>query len=405
MELVTYPKNTKIYTFNEHLDKFFYLIDGKVLVTLHSKSEVFEHGTFGEWALFNMPSEEEVTVIDNEATFYILKPEEIFNVENYEKILKAMISSISKRLLLIDAELAQSQSLPEYLGPNRMRYFKRTYPNSMKLTDNFFQELLSVKRFYANGYYKEAFETLLKIMSYTVSDDLKKELMVWHTLLSIIIDPEKADLHFRRLNPKEYNDSLSYAYLVSFFKGGQKQELLEMYMKAGLYLPPYTILTIEGETASEGYFLLKGYLKAVKLYEDKEVLLSIVKPGEFVGESALIESKTRMVTLYSISPAAIIPINCEGIQKTIQSNPNFILKLCESQIKRIKQVKELINLKKSIGSVQRINLALKYFSDIIDKANITVKDISNISDCPYEEVVEELRRKGFKISMSGVISM
>ncbi|MFN6991694.1 MAG: Crp/Fnr family transcriptional regulator, partial [Fervidobacterium sp.] len=381
------------------------LIDGKVLVTLHSKSEVFEQGTFGEWALFNMPSEEEVSVIDNEATFYILKPEEIFNVENYEKILKAMISSISKRLLLIDAELAQSQSLPEYVGPDRMRYFKRTYPNSMKLTDNFFQDFLSVKRFYANGYYREAFEVLLKIMSYTISEDLKKELMAWHTLLSIIIDPEKAELHFRRLNPKEYGDSLSYAYLVSFFKGGQKQELLEMYMKAGLYLPPYTIVTTEGEMASEGYFLLKGYLKAVKLYEDKEVLLSIVKPGEFVGESALIESRTRMVTLYSISPAAIIPINCEGIQKTIRSNPNFILKLCESQIKRIKQVKELINLKKSIGSMQRIDLALKYFSDIIDKANITVKDISSISDCSYEEVIEELRKKGFKISMSGVISI
>lgn len=404
MELITYPSGAKLYKFNDYVDKIYYLIDGKVSVNLYAKKEIFEHGTFGEWAFFNIPSEEEIIVVDGEATFYVLDPQEIFNLENYDKILKAMIASISKRLLLIDSELAECQTLPEYVGPDRMRYFRKSYPNSFKLTDSIFQDIVSMKRFYANGYYREAFEIVVKLMSYPVTEDLKKEIVVWHTLLSIINDPEKVELHFKRLPPNDYADSLSYAYLHSFLRGGQKQELLEIYMKAGIYLPPYTIVTLEGEQASEAYFVIKGYLKASKLYEDKEILLSLVGPSEFVGESALMESKTRMVTLYSISPAAIIPVTCESIQNSIKSNPNFVLKICESQLKRIKQVKELIRLKKAIGSIQRIDLALKYFSDIFGKASITVRDISSLSDTPYEEVVEELKKRGFKISVSGLVS-
>uniref|UniRef100_A0A7C5U484 Crp/Fnr family transcriptional regulator n=1 Tax=Fervidobacterium nodosum TaxID=2424 RepID=A0A7C5U484_9BACT len=403
MDLVTFPGGTVLYNLGEIPKKVYYIVEGAVSVRVSRKELALESGTLGEWAFFELPSEEFVTVQSPGATFYVFNPDEIFQLENRETILRRMIGSISKRLLLIDSELAECQVLPEYVGPDRMRYFKRIHPNSMKLDDRIFQELFNVKRFYASGYYKDASDIVVKLMQEPVPEELKKEIIVWYTLLTVILQPENAELHFRRLNPKDYSDSLSYAYLYSFIHGGQKQEILEMFMKGGILLPSYTIVTLEGESAHEGYLVVRGYLKAVKLYEDKEVLLSIVQPGEFVGESALIESKTRMVTLYSISPAAVIPVTCEGIEKFIQSNPKFVLKICESQLKRIRQVKELLNLKTMPNPIQRVIMAIKYFENLFAKVKISAKDIANLVDVPVEKVMEELRHKGFKIAVDGTI--
>ncbi|MCX7654477.1 MAG: Crp/Fnr family transcriptional regulator [Fervidobacterium sp.] len=404
MDLITFPRETILYNFGENVKKIYYLVEGIVSVKLHNKKLTFEHGTFGEWAFFDLPSEEIVTIESDEATFYQFRPEEVLQIENHDSILRTIINSLSKRLLLIDSELAESRELPEYVGPDRMRYFKRIHPNSMKIDDRIFQDILNAKRLYSNGYVKEAFDVVVRLLSEPVNDELRKEIMVWYTLLSIILQPESAELHLRRLNSKEYSDCLSYVYLFSFVHGGQKQDILEIFMKGGLLLPPYTVVTLEGEKANEGYLVLKGYLKAVKLYEDKEILLSIVKPGEFVGEGALLDSKIRMVTLYSISPAAIIPISCEGIEKYIKNNPKFVLKIIESQLMRIKQVKKLISMKFTPNSGQRVLMAIKYFENIFNEAKITAKDISAFIDVPVERVVDELRKNGFKIAADGTIS-
>lgn len=403
MDIITYPQGSVLYDCDEKPRKVYYLLEGEVSVKVHKKEVSLDSGTFGEWSWFSMPSEEKITVSSSEATFYVFEPQEVFQSKEYLKILKSAIPSISKRLLIADSELAECQKLPEYVGPDRLRYFKRVHPNSYKLDDRIFQDILNAKRFYASGYYKEAFDILVKLLPEVVSEDLKKEIMVLYTLLSVILDPEHAELYFRRLNPKDYIEHLSYLYLRTFLRGGKNQDILEVFMKAGLYTPPYTIVTLEGDVAQEGYLVVKGYLKAVKIYENKEVLLSIVQPGEFVGESALLDTKTRMVTLYSISPASIIPINCESIEKSLQTNPNFILRICESQLKRIKQVKSLIKIKNIPNPIQRIDWVISYFQELFSKVKITAKDISNLIDVNVEHVIEELKRKGFRITLDGSI--
>jgi len=403
MEVLTYPTGTTLYKIGEVPSGVYYLLDGKIEVMLQRKTGTFEYGTFGEWSLFNLPSEETVTTV-GETTLYFIKPSEIGTLE-IPKLLITMVSSIAKRLLIVDSELSCCSEIPEYLGPDKLRYFNRVHPNSFRITDGVFQDMFQIKRLYTSGYYKEAFEIAVKLLSGPFPEDLKKEIMVWYTLLNILLEPEKAEMHFSRLAQKDYAEHISYAYLYTFFKGGQKQEVLDMFMKAGLYLPKDTIVTLEGDAASEGYFLIKGYLKAVKLYEDREVLLSIVQPGEFVGESALLEAQPRMVTLYTMSPAAIIPMSSQNIEKAVERNPDFVLRICESQLKRISQVKSLIRLKNITNDEQRAIATLKYFEPLLTKVRLTCKDISSLVDVSIERVVDEAKRLGYKIAFDGTITV
>ncbi|HOS51698.1 MAG TPA: cyclic nucleotide-binding domain-containing protein [Fervidobacterium sp.] len=403
MEVLTYPTGTTLYKIGEVPSGVYYLLDGKIEVMLQRKTGTFEYGTFGEWSLFNLPSEETVTTV-GETTLYFIKPSEIGTLE-IPKLLITMVSSIAKRLLIVDSELSCCSEIPEYLGPDKLRYFNRVHPNSFRITDGVFQDMFQIKRLYTSGYYKEAFEIAVKLLSQPFPEELKKEIMVWYTLLNILLEPEKAEMHFSRLAQKDYAEHISYAYLYTFFKGGQKQEVLDMFMKAGLYLPKDTIVTLEGDAANEGYFLIKGYLKAVKLYEDREVLLSIVQPGEFVGESALLDAQPRMVTLYTMSPAAIIPMSSQNIEKAVERNPNFVLRICESQLKRISQVKSLIRLKNITNDEQRAIATLRYFEPLLTKVRLTCKDISSLVDVSIERVVDEAKRLGYKIAFDGTITV
>ncbi|HCI29187.1 MAG TPA: hypothetical protein DE117_03240 [Fervidobacterium sp.] len=404
MEILTYPAGTTLYKVGDIPSGVYYMLDGKIEVVLQQKKGTFEYGTFGEWSLFNMPSEETVTTV-SETTLYFIKPGEIGSAQEIPKLLTTMVSSIAKRLLIVDSELSCCNEIPESLGPDRLRYFNRIHPNAFRITDSVFQEMFQIKRLYASGYYREAFEIIVKLLSQPFPGELKKEIMVWYALLNILLDPEKAEMHFSRLPPKDFADHISYAYLYTFFKGGQNQEILDMFMKAGLYLPTDTIVTLEGDAASEGYFLIKGYLKAVKLYEDREVLLSVVQPGEFVGESALLESHPRMVTLYTMSPAAIIPMSSQSIERSVERNPDFVLKICESQLKRISQVKLLMNLKNLSNEIQRTIATLKYFEPLMSKVKLSCKDIASLVDVSVERVVDEAKRLGYKIAFDGTITV
>ncbi len=404
MELFTYPAGTTLYKIGEVPSGVYYLLDGTIEVMLQRKTGTFEYGTFGEWSLFNLPSEETVTTV-NETTLYFIKPSEVSSTLEIPKLLMTMVSSIAKRLLIVDSELSCCSEIPEYLEPDKLRYFNRIHPNSFRITDGVFQDMFQIKRLYTSGYYKEAFEIAVKLLSQPFPEELKKEIMVWYTLLNILLEPEKAEMHFSRLALKDYAEHISYAYLYTFFKGGQKQEVLDMFMKAGLYLPKDTIVTLEGDAAGDGYFLIKGYLKAVKLYEDREVLLSIVQPGEFVGESALLDAQPRMVTLYTMSPAAIIPMSSQNIEKVVERNPNFVLRICESQLKRISQVKSLIRLKNITNDEQRAIATLKYFEPLLTKVRLTCKDISSLVDVSIECVVDEAKRLGYKIAFDGTITV
>jgi len=154
------------------------------------------NGTFGEWSLFNLPSEETVTTV-GETTLYFIKPSEIGTLE-IPKLLITMVSSIAKRLLIVDSELSCCSEIPEYLGPDKLRYFNRVHPNSFRITDGVFQDMFQIKRLYTSGYYKEAFEIAVKLLSGPFPEDLKKEIMVWYTLLNILLEPEKAEMHFSR---------------------------------------------------------------------------------------------------------------------------------------------------------------------------------------------------------------
>jgi CRP/FNR family cyclic AMP-dependent transcriptional regulator len=95
--------------------------------------------------------------------------------------------------------------------------------------------------------------------------------------------------------------SLEPFYIKDLIKKGEKRTW-----------PGGSQLIIEGEAGEEVYFLLSGRVK-VTLYgeEGREIVLSILKAGDMVGEMSIIDDKPR-----SANVEAIEPIECLVIEKS-----------------------------------------------------------------------------------------
>jgi CRP-like cAMP-binding protein len=96
-----------------------------------------------------------------------------------------------------------------------------------------------------------------------------------------------------------------------------------------------TVLYAQGEPAEELYVIQSGSVKITKIANDSEILLSVLKAGDFVGEMAILESKPRSVTAVTYEESVLLAINKDTFPHVALSNPQIISRLIKTLADRI----------------------------------------------------------------------
>ncbi|QTA38724.1 cyclic nucleotide-binding domain-containing protein [Thermosipho ferrireducens] len=401
MRVETFPAGKYLYRVGEKPEEIFILLEGSVSVKLWQSEEAFDYATFGEWSLLNKSACEDVKVSED-SVISLIEPCEILDIENISETILLMLRSISNRLLIIDSELTGNFEVSE-TREDVMRTFLRKHPGAYFLNDKLFSDYLFMKKKFFEEDYKSALSISSKCLGISMPDDLKKEFLIWQTLASIMLSPDRMELLVRKLPLEKYKNNLSYHYLLKFIRGGKENFILDIFAKIGLHLPAKTILVLEGDVAKQGFLVVNGYVKAVKFSGDREIFLSLVKPGEFCGESAVFETGKRMATLYAVTPVDLIPFDKETLQNQIKKNPNFGLRLCKGQLERIEKTYRLLKIRATIGKTVRIEKVLQHLSEAIENAGLTIHDISNIAEANIEDVIEIVKKYGYNVKLDGVV--
>ncbi|NQW01207.1 MAG: cyclic nucleotide-binding domain-containing protein [Rhodospirillales bacterium] len=71
---------------------------------------------------------------------------------------------------------------------------------------------------------------------------------------------------------------------------------------------PGEVIFQEGETGAEAYVIEDGSVEISKSDAGAELILSVLKPGEVIGEMALIDSSPRMATARAARKTTLIVI-------------------------------------------------------------------------------------------------
>jgi len=93
-----------------------------------------------------------------------------------------------------------------------------------------------------------------------------------------------------------------------------------------LTLPAYQILFEEGDESNAMYIILSGELLVYK----KSKVIARRKPGEYIGEMGLIESKPRSATIRAETGTQLLEITSEKFQKEFSSNSDSLIALLKT---------------------------------------------------------------------------
>jgi len=96
-----------------------------------------------------------------------------------------------------------------------------------------------------------------------------------------------------------------------------------------------SIIFCEGEPGLELFIIQKGSVKIIKVTEDNEILLAVLKTGDIFGEMALLESKPRAASAVAYEDCQLMAVNKENFQHMIQTQPQLIARLTTLLSERI----------------------------------------------------------------------
>jgi CRP-like cAMP-binding protein len=95
------------------------------------------------------------------------------------------------------------------------------------------------------------------------------------------------------------------------------------------------IIFCEGEPGDELFIIQKGSVKILKITENSEILLAVLKTGDIFGEMALLESKPRAAVAVAYEDCQLMAVNRANFQQMIKTQPQLIARLTTLLSERI----------------------------------------------------------------------
>jgi len=107
-------------------------------------------------------------------------------------------------------------------------------------------------------------------------------------------------------------------------------------------LPPRCEVFRKGDESQEAYAILSGRLRATSSSpEGREVTLSLMGPGELVGEVAMLCGGRRTLTVETLEPSELLVIQRRDLIPLLQSHPAAGVAMMGALAERLTQLTEL----------------------------------------------------------------
>jgi CRP/FNR family cyclic AMP-dependent transcriptional regulator len=102
--------------------------------------------------------------------------------------------------------------------------------------------------------------------------------------------------------------------------------------------PANVVLIHEGDSADTLFIVLSGRVKVYAANDDgKEVILTTLGPGEYVGEMAL-DGGARSASVMTLEPTRCVVVSGANLREFLAAHPDFALHLVRRLIGRVRRL-------------------------------------------------------------------
>ncbi len=107
--------------------------------------------------------------------------------------------------------------------------------------------------------------------------------------------------------------------------------------------PKHSVILFEDDPGDALYVVLRGQVKVVLVGEEgREVILSILKAGDFFGEMALIDDQPRSAHVIATEESHLLVLRREDFRQCLEESPRIALGLLQALSRRLRRADDKI---------------------------------------------------------------
>jgi CRP/FNR family cyclic AMP-dependent transcriptional regulator len=172
--------------------------------------------------------------------------------------------------------------------------------------------------------------------------------------------------------------------------------------------PKNAVIVNEGDRSDTMYIVLSGRVKAYLADEDgKEVLLSVMGPGEYFGE-LILDDGPRSASVMTTEQSKFSIITIAQFKDFLAGHPEAAFELVKSLIHRVRGLTKSVGnlaLLDVYGRVARllIELSTEHDGKMVVEGRLTQQDMASRVGCSREmisRILKDLRQGGY-VKMEG----
>lgn len=169
-------------------------------------------------------------------------------------------------------------------------------------------------------------------------------------------------------------------------------------------VPRGTMVLTAGDPTDSLYIVLSGRLKVLMSDADgKEVILSILGPGEFFGEMGLIDDSPRSASVLAIEPCELLSISKRDFKKCLAENFEMAMAVMRGLVRRLREADRKIGSLALLDVYGRVARLLLDMSENVDGQKMVTKrlpkqDIAKMIGASREmvsRVMKDLQMGGY----------
>ena len=100
----------------------------------------------------------------------------------------------------------------------------------------------------------------------------------------------------------------------------------------------------EGDPAPEAYFLSEGRVRLIKRVNGVERAVSILRPGDVFGETALLPGSTRSSTAIALVPSTAQALDQASLASVLEHDPHAAARLVTQLARRLRESEDQVEL-------------------------------------------------------------
>jgi CRP/FNR family cyclic AMP-dependent transcriptional regulator len=116
----------------------------------------------------------------------------------------------------------------------------------------------------------------------------------------------------------------------------------QLFQRFGKEFPRGSVLFREGEPGNEMYVVQQGRVNVSKRVGDVEKILSVMGPGEFLGEMSILNNKPRSATATCAEPSKLLVIDAKTFEAMIRGNAEIAIRMIKKLANRLQEANEQI---------------------------------------------------------------